>query len=169
MDSNGHVITYPLKPCCYFSKLALNVLLGFHFRFLYWSTVKYGCMVVILKTVGCPLLYTVTLLLSHFLVILTKLVMGKYCLRYTSVALSLIDTWSNLMITRSYIRSCSNWKFGHIFFFNLTYWPFQGGTSFCGSFVLCMSCVCHGFSSVHCCHVVTCWERADLLALVCDV
>ena len=29
-----------------------------------------------------------------------------------------------------------------------------------------MSCVCHDFASVHCCLVVTCWERADLLALV---
>ena len=27
---------------------------------------------------------------------------------------------------------------------------------------------CHAFASVHCCLVVTCWERADLLALVCD-
>ena len=32
-----------------------------------------------------------------------------------------------------------------------------------------MSCVCHAFASVHCCLVVTCGERADLLALVCDV
>ena len=32
-----------------------------------------------------------------------------------------------------------------------------------------MSCVCHAFASVHCCFVVTCWEKADLLALVCDV
>ena len=32
-----------------------------------------------------------------------------------------------------------------------------------------MSCVFHAFASVHCCFVVTCWERADLLALVCDV
>ena len=40
---------------------------------------------------------------------------------------------------------------------------------FCGPFVLSMSCVCHAFASVHCCLVVTCWERADLLALVCDV
>ena len=40
--------------------------------------------------------------------------------------------------------------------------------SFCGSFVLFMSCVCHAFASVHCCLVVTCCERADLLALVCD-
>ena len=32
-----------------------------------------------------------------------------------------------------------------------------------------MSCVSHTFGSVHCCLVVTCWERADLLALVCDV
>ena len=31
-----------------------------------------------------------------------------------------------------------------------------------------MSCVCHAFASVHCCLVVTCWERAELLSLVCD-
>ena len=35
--------------------------------------------------------------------------------------------------------------------------------------MLFMSCVCHAFVSVHCCLVVTSWERADLLALVCDV
>ena len=35
--------------------------------------------------------------------------------------------------------------------------------------MLFMSCVCHAFASVHCCLVVTCSERADLLALVCDV
>ena len=35
--------------------------------------------------------------------------------------------------------------------------------------MLFMSCDCHDFASVHCCLVVTCWERADLLALVCDV
>ena len=40
---------------------------------------------------------------------------------------------------------------------------------FCGPFVLFMSCVCHAFASVHCCLVATCWGRADLLALVCDV
>ena len=40
---------------------------------------------------------------------------------------------------------------------------------FCGSFVLFMSCVCQALASVHCCLVVTCWERAALLALVCDV
>ena len=32
-----------------------------------------------------------------------------------------------------------------------------------------VSCVSHAFVSVHCCFVVTCWERADLLALVDDV
>ena len=31
-----------------------------------------------------------------------------------------------------------------------------------------VSCVSHAFASAHCCLVVTCWERADLLALVCD-
>ena len=40
---------------------------------------------------------------------------------------------------------------------------------FCGSFVLFMSCVCHAFASIHCCLVVTRKERANLLALVCDV
>ena len=35
--------------------------------------------------------------------------------------------------------------------------------------MLFMACVCHAFMSVHCCHVVTCWERADLLAFVCYV
>ena len=32
-----------------------------------------------------------------------------------------------------------------------------------------MSCFCHAFASVYCCLVVTWRERADLLALVCDV
>ena len=32
-----------------------------------------------------------------------------------------------------------------------------------------MFCVSHAFASVHCCLVVTCWERADLLAIVADV
>ena len=35
--------------------------------------------------------------------------------------------------------------------------------------MLFMSRVCHAFASVPCCLVVTCWERADLLALICDV
>ena len=35
--------------------------------------------------------------------------------------------------------------------------------------MLFMHCVCHALASVHCCLVVTCWERADLLALVFDV
>ena len=33
-------------------------------------------------------------------------------------------------------------------------------------FVLCVS---HAIESVHCCLVATCCERADILALVCDV
>ena len=40
---------------------------------------------------------------------------------------------------------------------------------FCGSFVFFVSCVSYAFASVHCCLVVTCWVRADLLALVGDV
>ena len=35
--------------------------------------------------------------------------------------------------------------------------------------MLLMSCVCHAFVSVLCCLVVTCRERADLFAYVCDV
>ena len=31
-----------------------------------------------------------------------------------------------------------------------------------------VACISHAFESVHCCLVVTCWERADLLALVGD-
>ena len=31
-----------------------------------------------------------------------------------------------------------------------------------------LSGVSHAFVSVHCCLVVTCWERTGLLALVCD-
>ena len=33
----------------------------------------------------------------------------------------------------------------------------------------CVTCVSHNFASVHCCLVVTCWERTDLLARVGDV
>ena len=29
-------------------------------------------------------------------------------------------------------------------------------------------CVSHAFASAHCCLMVTCWERAELLALVGD-
>ena len=35
--------------------------------------------------------------------------------------------------------------------------------------MLFMPCVCHAFTSVLCCLVVICKERADLLALICDV
>ena len=38
-----------------------------------------------------------------------------------------------------------------------------------GSFVLFMSCVCRAFAPVRCYIVVTCWEKAELLALVCYV
>ena len=37
------------------------------------------------------------------------------------------------------------------------------------SFVFFVSCVPYAFASVHCCIVVTCWERTDLLSLACDV
>ena len=35
--------------------------------------------------------------------------------------------------------------------------------------MLFMSCVCRAFVSGRSCLVVTCWEKADLLALVCGV
>ena len=37
---------------------------------------------------------------------------------------------------------------------------------FCGPFLLFMPCACYAFSYVHCCLVVICWERADLLVLI---
>ena len=39
----------------------------------------------------------------------------------------------------------------------------------CTRLVFFVSCVSHAFGSVLCCLVVTCWEKADLLALVGDV
>ena len=64
------------------------------------------------------------------------------------------------------------------------YWPFQGGTSFvdflCFCSALCLLCLCErlficalwspaGKGLTSWLFVVTCWERADLLALVCGV
>ena len=51
--------------------------------------------------------------------------------------------------------------FGKIFLLTV-----PGQYLFCGSIVLFMSCLCHAFAPVHCCLVITCWERADLLDLV---
>ena len=40
----------------------------------------------------------------------------------------------------------------------------------CVFYVFVLSCVCYVLcTSVYMCFVVTCWERADLLALVCGV
>ena len=40
----------------------------------------------------------------------------------------------------------------------------------CGFYVFVLTCVCYVLcASVCMCFVVTCWERADLLALVCGV
>ena len=50
------------------------------------------------------------------------------------------------------------------------YWPFQGGTSFMDIlrfFYLVFYMPL--YASVYMCLVVTCWERANLLALVCGV
>ena len=51
------------------------------------------------------------------------------------------------------------------------YWPFQGGTSFVGSlmFFFCLVFSMSLCAFIYMCFVVTCWERADLLALVCGV
>ena len=45
------------------------------------------------------------------------------------------------------------------------------GTFFCGSFMFlfCLMFAMSLCASVYMCFVVTCWERADLLALVCGV
>ena len=49
------------------------------------------------------------------------------------------------------------------------YWPFKDGTSFVDHLrFMCLVFLMH-FAFFHCCLVVTCWERADLLALVGDV
>ena len=42
---------------------------------------------------------------------------------------------------------------------------------FCGSFMFffCLAFAMYLFASVYMCFVVTCWERADLLTLVCRV
>ena len=50
------------------------------------------------------------------------------------------------------------------------YWPFQGGTSFVDLlFFICLVFAMSLCASLYMCFVVTCWERADLLALVCGV
>ena len=51
------------------------------------------------------------------------------------------------------------------------YWPFQGGTSFVDllCFLFCLVFAMSLCASFYMCFVVTCWERADLLALVCIV
>ena len=47
----------------------------------------------------------------------------------------------------------------------MEYFTDHYGCFICGSFVICVS---HAFVYVHCCFVVTCLERANLLALVGD-
>ena len=42
----------------------------------------------------------------------------------------------------------------------------EGVDLLCFCSVLCLLCLC---ASVYMCFVVTCWQRADLLALVCGV
>ena len=48
--------------------------------------------------------------------------------------------------------------------------PVQGGASFVDHLCyFCLAFVMHLCATFYCCLVVTCWERADLLALVSDV
>ena len=49
--------------------------------------------------------------------------------------------------------------------------PGEFVTFFCGSFLFlfCLLFAMSLYASVYMCFVVTCWERADLLALVCGV
>ena len=63
-----------------------------------------------------------------------------------------LESWNRLKPSRK------------IFLLTVPSWYF-----FCGSFVVFTSRVCHATASVHCYLVVTCWERADVLSLVCDV
>ena len=101
--------------------------------------------------------------------------------RHTCILLDIQNDFDNFIPFREYntctrqflyfagvdilLSNCPEiFRFHKILLLNVPRWYF-----FCGSFVLFMSCVCHAFMSVHCCLVVTCLERADLLALVCDV
>ena len=52
---------------------------------------------------------------------------------------------------------------GKIFLFTLV----DAKINFLQTFLV--TCVSHAFASVHCCLVVTCWERGDLLAFVGNV
>ena len=50
------------------------------------------------------------------------------------------------------------------------YWPFQGGTTYVDLLCFFLSYFCYALCAcVYLCLVVTCWERTDLLALVCGV
>ena len=58
-----------------------------------------------------------------------------------------------------------NPKFSSVYVLTVYLLSDYGGLRVC----VFVSCVFHAFAAVHCCLVVTCWERADLLALVGDV
>ena len=54
---------------------------------------------------------------------------------------------------------------GSIKQYKIFYSQFQGGASFVGPYCYLFH-VCHAFLFVHCSLVVSCWELADLLALL---
>ena len=85
------------------------------------------------------------------------------CLLYFAIFLNMSWTTSEL---RARSAPWSWFKLSSKIF----YWPFQGSTSFVDLLCFFLSCVCYAFVSV-CLYVPwdPCWERADLLALVCGV
>ena len=77
-------------------------------------------------------------------------------------------------ITNLISNDCCSHCFLFVFLFGTSskifYWPFQGCTSFVD--LSCFFCPVFAMplcASVYMCLVVTCWERADLLSLVCGV
>ena len=97
------------------------------------------------------------------------LLFNKYCTWIVKTLISGFDQSSHVSWSTSDLRA--RWALWNWFkpSSNIFYWPFQGGTSFvdllCFCSVLCLLCLCTR-ASVYMCFVVTCWERADLLALV---
>ena len=77
------------------------------------------------------------------------------------------DSSEPLLLTYAIIIKIS--RLGSKIIFTITseheMWKFSG----CHHLCFIVSCVSHVFTSVHCCLVVICWERADQLALVGDV
>ena len=63
---------------------------------------------------------------------------------------------------KEYLSEISQFKLSSEIFVLTVPWR----TSFVDHLCFFVSCVSYAFASFHCCLVVTCWERADLLTLV---